>query len=81
VPVVFALSAPFGFPRTGRGFDNLVAATQSFDAGAILACSSTLYARGPRGLELCGRRREDGRLRCGLRAEPCGTRRPDKRAR
>jgi hypothetical protein len=49
VTVVFALSAPYGFPRTGRCFDNLVAATQPFDAGAILACSSTLYARGPRG--------------------------------
>ena len=36
--VVFALSAPFGFPCTGRGFDNLVAATQPFDIGAILAC-------------------------------------------
>ena len=79
--VVFALSAPYGFPCTGRCFDNLAAATQPFDVGAILVCSSTLYARGPLGLEPRGRRGEDGQLPCGLRAKPGGTRRLDKLAR
>jgi hypothetical protein len=59
VAAAFTLSAEFAvrFPWTGRGFGDVVAATQPC-GGAILACSSTLYTRGPTELERRGRGRK-----------------------